>query len=878
MTLHELMDYLDQLDISLTVKGDRLHCVPRSAITTQTEAEIRTHKAGLIAKLRPGPDATTSEIQTTTARLRGGDESSVVNPVSCETRGGTIPPQMDSKDLDSEASLDESREISKTLCVHRGITGFADLPTGGLENELRERGFTRVVQFPPVHVNGKGYQYNLWNDELLPDTVLAYDTETELIQEGQTPPMAVAMVHGNAGSCYVIHPDDMRSFVTNHRQCMWVCHNAVFDFWVTQQHLSGGSAESTWWEIAAEGRLCCTMIFNQLIGLAKNDDEPINKGLGYLASSWCGITLDKDDPYRLRYGELIGMSVEEWEDVDQGFWEYGLLDPIATLQLYQAQCEAARRLSAPFKHHKLLPQHEQLYGPLTATLQTRGAIALDAVSRGGVCIDTAYAGQVKDDIAEVVTAAVADLKHLMGASVFHRKASGELSLTPAGAPRRNSKLIKGKLAEIAHQANPPVVPTINKDGLVTDSVKFWKDHKDLDPIVDTYCLFMEQTKLMQFFKSLNADKIFPKYRPMVRTGRTSCSKPNLQQLPRDSKFREMIVPKKDHYLLQVDYSVLELRTLAQVCINLFGKSKMAELFHEGQDLHRYTAAMMLGVTMEQFGDLDPDDQKTARQKAKAINFGVPGGMGAKSLSSHAKAAYGVDMMEEEAKTLKDQLIYRTYPELSEYLEDDRKQNLANNLECTRVVVDDSFPGWNDRMDAERIVAGHEESYGGRKYSAEDKGQMWKRLSEINESHRLQDILLNRVAGIDAIRKIFFGPTVTLSGRIRGHVNFMQTKNTPFQGLAADGNKLAIFNLIKKGYDICGFVHDEVMVNIPKDCDLNDAVEEVQRIMCESMQEFTPDVPIQTSSLLADRWYKDVDDQPVDTAGRIVPYCGNGCAT
>ena len=41
-----------------------------------------------------------------------------------------------------------------------------------------------------------------------------------------------------------------------------------------------------------------------------------------------------------------------------------------------------------------------------------------------------------------------------------------------------------------------------------------------------------------------------------------------------------------------------------------------------------------------------------------------------------------------------------------------------------------------------------------------------------------------------------------------------------------------------------------------------------------MREFTPDIPISTEYLLADRWYKDVDAQPRDRQGRIVPFSAN----
>ena len=57
------------------------------------------------------------------------------------------------------------------------------------------------MQFPPISLKGKEYTFTLWNGEVLPDKVLALDTETELIQEGVTPRLALAAVHGSAGSC-----------------------------------------------------------------------------------------------------------------------------------------------------------------------------------------------------------------------------------------------------------------------------------------------------------------------------------------------------------------------------------------------------------------------------------------------------------------------------------------------------------------------------------------------------------------------------------------------------------------------------------------------------------------------------------------------------
>ena len=57
-------------------------------------------------------------------------------------------------------------------------------------------------------------------------------------------------------------------------------------------------------------------------------------------------------------------------------------------------------------------------------------------------------------------------------------------------------------------------------------------------------------------------------------------------------------------------------------------------------------------------------------------------------------------------------------------------------------------------------------------------------------------------------------------------------------------------------------------------DYTAAVRQVQHILADAMQQFCPDIPFVTEYLLADRWYKGLDDQPTDESGRIVPYKNN----
>ena len=733
--------------------------------------------------------------------------------------------------------------------------------------------------FPvPITMNGRTYQFSIWRGEQLPDCLLAFDTETAAIVGKETPPLALATVCGDAGSSFFIHPDTLPQFIDQHHRANWCCHNATFDFWVTAQHLqSDPQTLATWWDIAGCGRLYCTMLADQLIKLARIDAEPINRDLGVVARTYCDLHVDKTDPYRLRYGELIGRPVTDWEKVEPGFWSYAACDPIATLWVAQRQIEIAHELIEPF-HKQLLPKALQRFGPLTCCLQVQGAIALDYISRTGVSVDREQVQQLHQDITELVQRHMQTLERLGGCELFRRhgprsRTPGQYQTTPAGVVRRNAKLIKQRLEIISQAADSPNRPPRNADGLVTDSVKYWKSHRDLHPFINAYVDFSEQAKLMQFFGKLNQPHIYPRYRPLVRTGRTSCSNPNLQQLPRDDRFREMIVASPGHWLLQIDYSVLELRTLAQICLRRYGHSTLASLFRDGVDPHRYTAALLLGIDLPHFGRLPLEDQKRHRQRAKAINFGVPGALGAVSLVAYAKQAYGVEMELDEALKFRKRLITEVYPELKPYLTNNQHQDLADNLHTRLHPVKSAFGRREQMMTANRIVSGCTSSPDGEVYQPDLIQYVWLCLSRLNRNPELEADLSDQAPSMELMRRCFFRPAVTLSGRLRGHVGFAQRANSPFQGLAADGNKLALFRLLRAGYQVCGFVHDEALILIPDGSDYDAAVEQVQQILADAMQELTPHIPICTEYLVADRWYKSVEEQPRDSTGRILPYRG-----
>jgi DNA polymerase I len=137
-------------------------------------------------------------------------------------------------------------------------------------------------------------------------------------------------------------------------------------------------------------------------------------------------------------------------------------------------------------------------------------------------------------------------------------------------------------------------------------------------------------------------RIHPDYQQMgAATGRMSCRNPNLQQIPRDKIFRSCFIPAPGYRLVVADYSQIELRVAAE----LSGDRRMIEAYQNDEDLHRLTAALIADKSLDQV-------EKSERQAAKAVNFGLIYAMGAKGLAEYAYNNYGVQMSLKQAETFR----------------------------------------------------------------------------------------------------------------------------------------------------------------------------------------------------------------------------------
>ncbi|GGK16069.1 DNA polymerase I [Deinococcus malanensis] len=140
----------------------------------------------------------------------------------------------------------------------------------------------------------------------------------------------------------------------------------------------------------------------------------------------------------------------------------------------------------------------------------------------------------------------------------------------------------------------------------------------------------------------------------VATGRLSSLNPNLQNIPIRSdigrEIRKGFIADRGYCLISADYSQIELRLLAHIADDPL----MQQAFREGADIHRRTAAQVLGLEEHSI-------TSNQRRAAKTVNFGVLYGMSAHRLSNELGIPYA-----EAAGFI--ETYFSTYPGIRGYID------------------------------------------------------------------------------------------------------------------------------------------------------------------------------------------------------------------
>ena len=138
-----------------------------------------------------------------------------------------------------------------------------------------------------------------------------------------------------------------------------------------------------------------------------------------------------------------------------------------------------------------------------------------------------------------------------------------------------------------------------------------------NPVVDDLLEYRRLTKLETFIKSWEEiqvdDRIYPSFNITARTGRTTCSNPNIQQIPQDKNVRNLIEARPGWKIKEQDYSQIELRVASMFS----GDTNMQHAYQSGSDLHSKTTELLFGDT----SNLSKQEQKRKRTQAKSCFSG-----------------------------------------------------------------------------------------------------------------------------------------------------------------------------------------------------------------------------------------------------------------
>jgi len=142
---------------------------------------------------------------------------------------------------------------------------------------------------------------------------------------------------------------------------------------------------------------------------------------------------------------------------------------------------------------------------------------------------------------------------------------------------------------------------------------------------------------------------------VAATGRLSSSDPNLQNIPirteTGAEIRKGFIPADGFLFVTADYSQIELRVLA----HFSGDPAFVDAFRSGADIHRQTAGIIFGVSVD---EVTPE----MRAAAKTVNFATLYGQGAFALSQNL----GISVA--EAKEFIENYFAR-FPDVRRYLDE-----------------------------------------------------------------------------------------------------------------------------------------------------------------------------------------------------------------
>ncbi len=434
--------------------------------------------------------------------------------------------------------------------------------------------------------------------------MIAIDFETYLISDGAIFPKPVCLSTYNGTEAFLFNREEGREFLREHlNKTLLIAHNAVFECGVIITHYP--ELAELVFDALDNDLIYCTKINESLWNIQRE------KALHGLALA--GLVLhyfNEDisagkgpDAWRLRYSELDDVPIKDWPieasqyAIDDSIWAYKV-----------ASCQK----------------------PISQGLALKSAVYLNLMGSEGFNIEQSRVELLEKEIWEFLTPRYDFLVQ-----------EGFCDYIPKQKqPRKQMK----KLKEYIQSLDVDLIYTV-KGGMSTSSeaLSSYQTQKPDDILKAFSELSKYETILTNYIKKLRgAEKIYSQYSTTLNTGRTSssCSKlfssVNIQNQPREVEnvtygIRECYIPREGFKICSIDYSGLELCSAAHQLYKTLGYSYMREALNEGDkptDMHSKLAAKIKKISYEEFiSHKSEPEYKDARQKAKPINLGFPGGIG-----------------------------------------------------------------------------------------------------------------------------------------------------------------------------------------------------------------------------------------------------------
>jgi DNA polymerase I len=402
------------------------------------------------------------------------------------------------------------------------------------------------------------------------------------------------------------HWQDLEEFFSLKRY--WLAHNAVFDLGWLQEH-----------EIYPEGEVLCTMLASRIL---TNGLPNLKHGLQHVVKRYLKLEISKEEQKSDWTGDLT------LSQLDYAAYDVELLTQLdgpinqrmAEGNLHKAwflECKALPtmaqlwRTGMPFQRDEL----EQLHQDLAADHERLGEAFIDTLDEalpegkklprdpdGTFNLRSKPEGSVREGTKKQAGFNLNSPKQLL--DVF-TTLIGAVPVDNTGKPSASRAALREYVG----------------DHRVVAEYLAWKRVEKRRQMVEALLKHLGSTGFIKAsYMQLGAD-----------TGRMSCIGPNLQQIPRDSRFRACVKAPAGWKLVVADYAQMELRLAAAEAEDPL----MIRAFQDGLDLHTVTAMQIYGVSEDEV-------TKEMRQISKSANFGLLYGSGARGLRNYA-AGMGVQM-------------------------------------------------------------------------------------------------------------------------------------------------------------------------------------------------------------------------------------------